>query len=196
MKKKIVTIGREYGSGGYEVGKKLAEALGWKFYDRELIAQIAEKTMVSEEFVEKADEVSARRNIFLETFPIFVNDAGDQETYIFNEQGKFICELAEKGNCVIIGRRADYYLRDNEDAFHIFLYADLEFRAKRIAETFGCTIEEAKNKIASMDKKRKTSYEYTTGRKWGNMHSYDRMICTSTFGVDATVEELVALLKD
>lgn len=195
MKKTIITIGREFGSGGYEVGKRLAEALGWKFYDRELIAEIAEKNMISESFVADADERPFTRNIFREVFPIFANDAEDQEKYIFNEQGKFIVNLAKEGNCVIIGRRADYYLRNEPNAFHLFLYADLDFRADRISKEHNCTIEEAKEKIETMDKRRKTSYEYTTGRSWGDMHNYDRLICTSSFGIDKAVEEILALIK-
>lgn len=194
MKKHIITIGREYGSGGYEVARKLSEALGWKYYDRELIAEIADKAMISESFVESHDEVPVRRNIFREVFPIFANDDSDQEKYIFKRQGEFICELAEKGNCIIVGRRADYYLGDNPEACHIFLYADMDFRIARIAEKFNCTPEEAKEKIVDMDKRRKTSYEYTTGRKWGDMHNYDRMICTSSFGIDQAVEEIKSMI--
>lgn len=195
MKKTIITIGREYGSGGRELGLKLAERLGWKFYDKELIGELAEKIMMPESIVAGSDEKPLRRNIFQEIFPIFANDASDQDKFIFDQQGKFIKELAEKGNCIFIGRRADYYLKDNPEAMHIFLYADLDFRAERIAESENCTIEEAKELIASTDKRRRTSYEYTTNRSWGDMHNYDRLICTSTFGIDAAVEEIVRLVE-
>ncbi|MBE6017517.1 MAG: cytidylate kinase-like family protein [Lachnospiraceae bacterium] len=195
MKKTIITIGREYGSGGREMGLKLAERLGWKFYDRELIGQLAEKLMMPVSIVAGSDEIGGRRNIFQEIFPIFANDAADQDKYIFDQQGKFIRELAEKGNCIIIGRRADYYLKDNPEALHIFLYADPDFRAARIAESENCSVEEAKERIATTDKRRRTSYEYTTGRSWGDMHNYDRLICTSSFGIDAAVEEIVRLVE-
>ena len=196
MEKTIITIGREYGSGGREIGLKLAERLGWKFYDKELIAEIAEKTMMPESMVASADEKPLRRNIFQEIFPIFVNNAADQDKYIFDQQGKFIVDLAEKGNCIILGRRADYYLRDNAKAMHLFFYADLDFRAERIAESEKCSVEEAKEKIADTDKRRRTSYEYTTNRSWGDMHNYDRLIDTSTFGIDAAVEEIAQLIEN
>lgn len=196
MKKTIITIGREYGSGGREIGLKLADRLGWKFYDRELIGELAEKIMMPVSIVAGTDETAGRRNIFQEIFPIFANDAADQDKYIFDQQGKFIRELAEKGSCIFIGRRADYYLKDNPEAFHIFLYADLDFRAARIAESDNCSVEEAKERIATTDKRRRTSYEYTTGRSWGDMHNYDRLICTSSFGIDAAVEEIVRLVNE
>ena len=195
MEKTIITIGREYGSGGREIGEKLAQRLGWKFYDRELIAEIADKTMMPETIIADTDEKLLRRNIFREIFPIFANDAQDQDKFIFDQQGKFIVELAEKGNCIIIGRRADYYLRDNPAALHLYFYADLDFRARRIAEAEHCSVEEAREKIAVTDKRRKTSYEYTTGRSWGDMHNYDRLICTSTLGIDKAVDEIVCLLQ-
>ncbi len=163
--KNIITISREYGSGGYEVGEKLAKVLDFKFYDKELIADLADKIMVSESVVEAADEMPVKRNIFRELSPIFVNDEGEQSNYIFAEQGKFICQLAEKGNCIIAGRRADYYLRENPNALHLFFYADMEFRAERVSKVENCSIDEAIKKIQDMDKRRKTSYEYTTGRK-------------------------------
>lgn len=196
MKKTIITIGREYGSGGREIGLKLAEKLQWKFYDRELIAAIAEKTLMPESFVESADEKPIKRNIFQEILPIFVNNAGDQDKFIFDQQGKFIVELAQKGNCIILGRRADFYLKDDPHAMHLFFYADPEFRAARIAESEKVTPEKAKELIADMDKRRRVSYEYTTGRSWGDMHNYDRVICTSTFGIDAVVDEIAGLLTE
>lgn len=195
MKKTVITIGREYGSGGYEIGKKLAEALGYKFYDKSLLAELAEKTMISASYIEAAEEKPVKRNIFRELIPIFANEEAEQADYIFNEQGKFIVDIARKGNCVIAGRRADYYLRDEENAVHLYFYADLAFRAERISRIENCSYEEAVRKINDMDKRRKTSYEYTTGRKWADMHNYDRMIDTSTFGVEKTLEELIHLLK-
>lgn len=193
--KNIITISREYGSGGYEIGQKVAEALGYKFYDKELIAELADKIMVSESFIEAADEKPVKRNIFREISPIFANSEGEQADYIFTEQGKFIVQLAEKGNCVIAGRRADYYLRENPNALHLFFYADMEYKIDRICRTENCSREEAIKKINDMDKKRRTSYEYTTGRKWSDVHNYDRMICTSSFGIDKCVEEIVTLIK-
>ena len=174
MAKNIITIGREYGSGGYEIGQKIAGKMGYTFYDKELISDLADKIMVSPSFVEKNDE-----------------NVKEQHLNIFQE----IFQLAEKGNCVFVGRRADYYLKDNPNALHLFLYADMDFRIRRIADKYNLSDEKAVEKILDMDKRRRTSYEYTTGRKWGDFHNYDRMICTSTFGIDKCVEEIIGLLK-
>lgn len=193
--KNIITVSREYGSGGYEIGQKVAEALGYKFYDRELIAQLADQLMVSESYIENQENKMVKKNIFRELAPFFADSMGADADYIYDEQGKFIVKLAEEGNCVIAGRRADYYLRNNENALHLFFYADEEYKVKRIMEAEKCSKDEALKKIADMDKRRKTSYEYTTGRKWADRHNYDRMICTSSLGSDKCVEEIVNLIK-
>ena len=193
--KNIVTISREYGSGGYEVGRRVAERMNYKFYDKELIAHIADKFLIPESFVAATEETELKKkNIFHEVFPVFTRTENENADYIFREQGKFIVQLVEEGNCVIAGRRADYYLRDNPNALHLFFYADRDFKVRRICETENLTEDEAVKKIADMDRRRRTSYEYVTGRTWGDMHNYDRLICTSTLGLDKCVEEIVALL--
>ena len=193
--KNIVTISREYGSGGYEVGRRVAERMNYKFYDKELIAHIADKFLIPESFVAATEETELKKkNIFHEVFPVFTRTENENADYIFREQGKFIVQLVEEGNCVIAGRRADYYLKDNPNALHLFFYADQDFKVKRICETENLTEDEAVKKIADMDRRRRTSYEYVTGRTWGDMHNYDRLICTSTLGLDRCVEEILTLL--
>ena len=192
--KNIVTISREYGSGGYEVGRRVAERMQYQFYDKELIAKIAEKFLISETYVASIEDRPIRRNIFHEVFPSLSRGENEDADYIFREQGKFIVQLVEKGNCVIAGRRADYYLKDHPNALHLFFYADTDFKIARICQEEDCTEDEALAKINDMDKRRRTSYEYVTGRKWADRHNYDRMICTSSLGLDKCVEEIVGLL--
>lgn len=193
--KNIVTISREYGSGGYEVGRRVAERMNYKFYDKELIAHIADKFLIPESFVAATEETELKKkNIFHEVFPVFTRTENENADYIFREQGKFIVQLVEEGNCVIAGRRADYYLRDNPNTLHLFFYADKDFKVRRICETENLSEDEAVKKIADMDRRRRTSYEYVTGRTWGDMHNYDRLICTSTLGLDRCVEEILTLL--
>jgi len=193
--KNIVTISREYGSGGYEVGRRVAERMNYKFYDKELIAHIADKFLIPESFVAATEETELKKkNIFHEVFPVFTRTENENADYIFREQGKFIVQLVEEGNCVIAGRRADYYLKDNPNALHLFFYADQDFKVRRICETENLSEDEAVKKIADMDRRRRTSYEYVTGRTWGDMHNYDRLICTSTLGLDRCVEEILTLL--
>ena len=193
--KNIVTISRAYGSGGYEVGRRVAERMNYKFYDKELIAHIADKFLIPESFVAATEETELKKkNIFHEVFPVFTRTENENADYIFREQGKFIVQLVEEGNCVIAGRRADYYLKDNPNALHLFFYADRDFKVRRICETENISEDEAVKKIADMDRRRRTSYEYVTGRTWGDMHNYDRLICTSTLGLDKCVEEIITLL--
>ncbi|MBQ9663319.1 MAG: cytidylate kinase-like family protein [Oscillospiraceae bacterium] len=192
--KNIVTISREYGSGGYEVGRKVAEAVNYKFYDKELIAHIAERFMIPETYVAATEEKEIRKNIFHEVFPVLAKSENEDADYIFREQGKFIVQLVEEGNCVIAGRRADYYLRDNPNALHLFFYADEDFKVERICREENCSAEEALKKIVDMDKRRRTSYEYVTARKWADRHNYDLMLCTSTLGIEKCVETIVNLL--
>lgn len=196
MKKTVITVGREYGCGGYELAVKLARALDFHFYDKEVITKLADELLIPESYIESAAEKSTRkRNIFHEIIPIFDNSDAAQADYMFNEQGRFINKLAAEGNCVFIGRRADYYLRDLPQAVHIFCYADEDFKIGRICSAENCSPEEAVKKIREMDKRRKASYEYTTGRKWADKTNYDLMVCTSTFGIDKCVEQIVGLIK-
>ena len=189
--KNVITIGREYGSGGQDLGIKLAEELGFKFYNKQLISDLADQLMLPENFIEQAEAQIPKRNIFQEIFPFWNNDA-NRDMHIFDEQGKFICKLAADGNCVFAGRRADYYLRDNENAMHFFFYAPLEYRIQHVMESENLSRDEAVEKIDTMDRMRKNSYEYTTGRKWGVRGNYDMMIDSSNY----ETEELVKLLAD
>lgn len=192
--KNILTVSREYGSGGYDIGRLVAQKLNYQFYDKELIAHIAEKFMMPESYVAAAEDISIRKNIFHEVFPVLARNENEDADYIFREQGKFIVQLVEQGNCVIAGRRADFYLKDHPNALHVYFYADMDFKVKRVCQKENCTEDEAIKKIREMDKRRRTSYEYVTGRKWADIHNYDRMICTSSLGLDKCVEEIIGLL--
>ena len=192
MKKNIITIGREYGTGGQAVGEKLAEALNFTFYNKQLISNLADKLMISESFIFNAEHSIPRRNIFQEFFPFWSNDANDQERYVFEEQGKFIRQLADEGNCVFAGRRADYYLRDYPNAVHLYFHAPLEKRIERVVQTENLTPEQAAKKIEATDRMRRNSYEYTTGRKWGDPHNYTLLIDSSAF----TEEQIVSTIAD
>ena len=143
--KNIVTVSREYGSGGYEIGRMVAEKMHYDFYDKELIAHIADKFMISKSFVASTEdkEISLKRNIFHEVFPVLARSDNEDADYIFREQGRFIVQLVEKGNCVIAGRRADFYLKDNPNALHVFFYADQDFKVERICNMEGSSEEEA-----------------------------------------------------
>jgi len=193
--KNIITISREYGSGGYEIGHLLAEELGFKFYDKQLISGLAENLLIPESIVKQAENNPVKRNLFQEAISFWTKADNDQDKYIFEEQGKFIRKLADEGNCIFAGRRADFYLKDYENAMHLFFYAPTEKRIERVMQTEGVSEEEAIKRIDSMDKMRKNSYEYVTKRTWGDRHNFDRMINTDYFTTEQIVNEIATLIR-
>ena len=185
---KIITIGREFGSGGRELGRRLAEELGFEYYDKEIITAIAEKTSMSQEYVQEVLEGKPHH-----LYPItigqsmFIADSFyiQQEQSIYLAQSEIIRELAQKSNCVIVGRCADFILQDLKP-FRIFVYADIESRIARCIERNSdaekhLTEKEMKKQILSIDKNRAKYYDYYTGNKWGDKNNYDLCINTTGF---------------
>ena len=160
MKKNIITISREFGSGGRTVGRKLAERLNIPFYDGEIIEKVHEETGFSQDFIKEKGEHSPTKSIFSYAFVgrdvngISIND------YVWNAQRKIILDLAEKGPCVIVGRCADFILRDRDDCFNVFIHADEKFKAERIVKEYGETDKSPEKRLREKDKKRKINYKY------------------------------------
>ena len=181
----IITIGREFGSGGREFGKRLAEALGVAYYDKEIVNEVAKNTSLAYDYVQNILE---KRPIVY--YPISVGHSFDDfSSYVANqhytvqsEQEKVIKELASKSDCVIVGRCADYILRDLKP-FRIFIYADMETKIKRCKEKneVDVTLNDKKitRQIKAIDHQREAYYEYFTGLRWGDKENYDVMINTS-----------------
>lgn len=194
MKNIVITIGREYGSGGHEVGSRLAEALGVPFYDKELVSIAAEKSGMSHEFLKKTDEktpgIFARTSI-MPKGNAYGHMTPEDELYI--HQTAIINELADKGACVIVGRCADYILHDRKDTIHIFIHAPLEDRINRklALGADGKTEREVKKKIIATDKQREKYYNFYTAQKWGNSRNYDLCIDTSKAGIDGSVDLII-----
>lgn len=185
---KIITIGREFGSGGRELGRRLAEELGFEYYDKEIITAIAKKTSMSQEYVQEVLEGKPHH-----LYPITIGQSMfiadnfyiQQEQSIYLAQSEIIRELAQKSNCVIVGRCADFILQDLKP-FRIFVYADIESRIARcIARNSDAekhlTEKEMKKQILSIDKNRAKYYDYYTGNKWGDKNNYDLCINTTGF---------------
>ena len=181
----IITIGRELGSGGREFGRRLAETLGFAYYDQEIIAEISRRTALSEQYVRAVVE---HRSSF--SFPIHigrsfyspVNPAFEQTMAVYREEARIITEMANRSDCVIVGRCADYVLRDYHP-FRIFVYADMESKMRRCREKGpedeALTDKELKQKITGMDKKRAKYYEFYTGRPWADKLNFDLCINTT-----------------
>lgn len=203
--KRIITIGREFGSGGRELGHKLAELLGYAYYDNEIITEIAKRTALSEEYVRQIAErkPSAGYPIHVGTsFYHMPDPAFTQSIAVYAEQHKLLLELSEKSDCVIVGRCADFVLRDKKP-FRIFVYADIQSKIDRCVKrsTAGESLSEKdlKRKIADIDRGRAEYYAYFSDGKWGARESYDMLVNTSGKNIDdvarATYEYLKAIEK-
>ncbi len=192
MKKYIVTIAREHGSGGRIIGKKLAEELGIAFYDRELITMTAKKTGLSEAFINEIEDRKPSSLLYSLYMGTYVPNVYD-EAYV--AQANLIRSLADKESCVIVGRCADYILREYENCYHFFIHAPVALRAKRIVEEYG---EETKNPealIRKWDKKRANYYNFISQSQWGKAQNYN-MTIDSSVGVDASATLISDYLKN
>lgn len=199
MKHTVITIGRSFGSGGHEIGARLAKKLGIAFYDKELLTLAAEKTGCCEDFVKHNDE---RTPGFFARSVVFTKGHGyahpTNEDMIFVHQSQIIKELAEKESCVIVGRCADFILRDCDGVVNLFIYAPLEERIKRkLALSDDPKITEAKvrKEISAVDKQREKYYNFYTGARWGNSFNYNLCIDTSLVGVDGAVDMIIDFLN-
>ena len=181
---KIITISRQYGSGGRIIGKKLAEALGIPFYDNELITMAAEKTGLSVECFKDAEKTSVGNLFFsLTSLTPSIDSVGlPLNEKIFLVQSQVITEVAEEGPCVIVGRSANYVLSENPNCINIFLQADLPDRVERAIHTYHHDPQGAESMVI------KTDYNYSTGGKWGKAENYDLILNTSRMDLDKIVE--------
>ena len=194
---KIITIGREFGSGGRELGRRLSDKLGFAYYDQEIITEISKRTDLSEEYVKQITE-----NRPVSAFPIHVgisfypadNPVFNQSINIYAEQHKLLQELAEKSDCIIVGRCADYILQD-KDPFRICVYADKARKIKRCIErepsNEKLTEQEIKRNMASIDKKRAKYYEFFSHNKWGSRENYDLMVNTGNKDIKVVTDAVL-----
>lgn len=195
MAKRIITISREFGSGGRTIGRKVAEQLGIAYYDKELIEKIAENTGFSEAFISEYGEHAPGRNVFSYSFLGRTANGMSMQDYIWTEQRKIIKGLAEKEPCVIVGRCADYILRNREDCLHVFIHSSVEKKVERIVKLYGETSEKPEKRLAEKDKKRSVNYRYYTDRTWGDARNYHLSLDSGEFGIECCVEMIVDLAK-
>jgi len=182
----IITIGRQYGSGGREIGKKLADRLGIKFYDQELLTVAAKHSGLSQDLLEINDEKPMSLLFSLSTGGYGGEMSINQK--LFLAQFEAIQLVAREGPCVIVGRCADYALRDFDNCVNIFVYADLPHRIRRISNLYQKSARAAEETILRTDRRRASYYNYYTGKKWGAMENYDLAINTSRVGIDHAVQ--------
>ncbi len=193
MKKNIITISRQFGSGGRTVGRQLAERLNIPFYDRELVKQVAEETGFDTKFIEENGEFSPSKSIFSfavsQGVPCMQNGLSVSD-FIFCMQRQVILKLAEKP-CVIVGRGADYILRDRDDVFDVFIHASMDNRADRIVRLYGESEKKPEQRLADKDKKRKIYYKHYTDREWGDAKNYDMCLDSGRIGIDKCVDLII-----
>jgi len=195
MNKKIITISREFGSGGRTIGKRVAEELGIRCYDKELIEKLAEETGFSKRYIEEQGEYAPASHPFSYAFVGRNIDGMSVSDYLWNEQRKKILELAEQESCVIVGRCADYILREREDVLNVFVHAPKETRAKRIVEVYGETSVAPEKRLRDKDKKRAVNYRYYTEQEWGRAQNYHLTLDSSAFGIEGCVELLCGIVR-
>lgn len=195
MSKRIITISREFGSGGRTIGKEVAEKLGYAYYDRELIEKTAEETGFSEAFIEKYGEHSPGKTVFSYAFFGRTERGMSMQDYIWLEQCRIIRELAEKEPCVIVGRCADYILRERDDCLHVFIHASTEKKAERIVKLYGERDIKPEKRLAERDKARSVNYRYYTDREWGRVQNYHLSLDSGAFGIERCVELIAELAK-
>ncbi len=196
--KYVIAISRQYGSGGHEVGRKLAAKLGIKFYDKELLGKIAKDSGMSENLVEFYDEMPTRSLLFslaMDAYPMsFAEVPLNQKVY--QAQVETIKKIAEEESCVIIGRCADSILSDSPNLVSVFIHADMDAKIARVVDREGLTKEKAKEKIIKTDKKRSSFYNfYSVDKKWGEANSRDLTVDSGKIGIDETVVLLYNYIK-
>lgn len=198
MSKNIITISRQFGSGGRTVGRMLAERLGVPFYDKELVKQVADETGLDSAFIEENGEFSPSKSIFSfamsQGIPCMQNGLSMSD-FIFCIQRQVILKLAEQP-CVIVGRGADYILRDRDDCFNVFIHADMQSRAERIVRLYGESEKKPEQRLADKDKKRKIYYKHYTDREWGDAKNYDMCLNSGKIGIEKCVELILDAIKD
>ena len=200
MEKKIITISREFGSGGRTVGRKVAEMLGIPFYDKELVDQIAMESGFAPKFVEEHGEHSPTGSFFSYAFapqgvPGIMNGLSTAD-FLWNIQCNVILQLADQGPCVIVGRNADYILKDRPEALHVYVFADAPYRAERIVRLYGESEKAPEKRLEEKDKRRRVNYQHYTGRTWGQAQNYDLCLDTGVLGEDFCVDVIVKAYED
>lgn len=199
MEKKIITISREFGSGGRTIGRMVADALNIPFYDKELVDQIALESGFAPKFVEEHGEHSPGKSALSYAFaaqgvPGVMNGMSTAD-FLWNIQCSVILQLADKGPCVIVGRNADYILKDRPDALHVYIHADMAYRADRIVRLYGESEKSPAARLQEKDKRRRVNYQHYTGREWGQAQNYDICLNSSTLGIEQCANIIVNMTK-
>lgn len=182
MEKRIITISREFGSGGRFIGEEVAKQFGIAYYSENIIDQIAQQSGLSPEYIEENAELSPKRGFFAYAFSGRDITEKSVDDMLYEAQRKVILEIAEKEPCVLIGRNADFILKDREDVLNVFIYGDMPEKIKRICKLYDVTEDGAVKLIKDTDKRRRTNYNFYTEQKWGMAKNYTLSLNSSQLG--------------
>ena len=200
MEQTIITISRQFGSGGRTIGHQVAKKLGIPFYDKELVDQIALESGFAPKYVEENGEHAPGRSIFSyalasQGIPGVMNGLSTAD-FLWNIQCGVILQLADKGPCVIVGRNSDYILKDRPNCLHAFIHADTAFRAERIVRLYGESEKSPETRLQEKDKRRSLNYQHYTGRVWGDSSNYDICLNSGKIGIETCSDIIVSLVKN
>ena len=195
MAKRIITVSREFGSGGRFIGEEVAKKLGIAYYDKNIINQIAEKSGLSPEYIQENSELSPKKGLFAYALAGRDSTGKSVEDMVYEAQRKVILELAAKEPCVIIGRNADYILKDRDDVLNVFIHGDMPEKIERITRLYKVEEKEAVRMIEDTDKRRKTNYNFYTDQSWGEASNYTLSLNSSQLGYDRCEKIIIECAK-
>ena len=184
MAKRIITISREFGSGGRFIGEEVAKKLGIVYYDKNIISQIAEKSGLSPEYIQENAELSPKKGLFAYALAGRDITGKSVEDMVYEAQRKVILDLAKKEPCVIIGRNADYILKDRDDVLNVFIHGNMPEKIQRITDLYNVEKQKAVKMMEDTDKRRKTNYNFYTDQNWGKASNYTLCLNSSQLGYD------------
>ena len=184
MEKRIITISREFGSGGRFIGEEVAKKLGIAYYDKNIISQIAEKSGLSPEYIQESAELSPKKGLLAYALAGRDITGKSVEDMVYEAQRKVILDLAKKEPCVIIGRNADYILKDRDDVLNVFIHGDMPEKIQRITDLYNVEKQKAVKMMEDTDKRRKTNYNFYTDQNWGKASNYTLCLNSSQLGYD------------
>ena len=195
MAKRIITISREFGSGGRFIGEEVAKKLGIAYYDKNVINEIAEKSGLSPEYIQENAELSPKKGMFAYALAGRDITGRSVEDMVYEAQRKVILELAEKVPCVIIGRNADYILKDRDDVLNVFIHGNMSEKTQRIIRLYNVDEKKAVKMMADTDKRRMTNYNFYTEHKWGKASNYTLCLNSSQLGYDRCEKIIMECIK-
>ena len=195
MAKRIITISREFGSGGRFIGEEVAKKLGIAYYDKNVINEIAEKSGLSPEYIQENAELSPKKGMFAYALAGRDITGRSVEDMVHEAQRKVILELAGKEPCVIVGRNADYILKDRDDVLNVFIHGDMPEKIQRIMDLHNVEEKEAVKMMADIDKRRMTNYNFYTEQKWGKASNYTLCLNSSQLGYDRCEKIIMECIK-